>query len=204
MPRSQDSKPNTLSYALLGLLARGERTGYDLAQGLKYPIGFFWNAQHSQIYPQLAKLEASGLIEHTRVEQSDRPDKKVYNLTSAGRESLRAWLEAPMDVPKHRDELVLKAYSVWLTDPAAAANMMREHARAHAEQLAEFERRLELLKHKVGGEMDRLDSPRFGTHAVLMRGIGFEREYLRWCQWMVERLSAPPETVGQPESQAHS
>lgn len=191
MTSTPDPRPNTLGYTLLGLLARGDRSGYDLAQGLKDPVGFFWHAQHSQIYPQLARLEAAGLIEHTRVEQSDRPDKKVYRLTETGEAHLQAWLGAPVEVPKHRDELVLKAYSIWLADPSAAAQMMRAHAQVHAERLAEFERRLGWLERHTAGQMDRLDSPWFGVHAVLKRGIGFEREYLEWCRWMTERLSTP-------------
>ncbi len=186
------SEPNTLGYALLGLLARGEQSGYDLAQGLKDPVGFFWHAQHSQIYPQLTRLEASGWVEHTRVEQTERPDKKVYRLTAPGREVLGVWLEGPLEVPKHRDELVLRAYSVWLADPAAAVRLVREHAHAHAERLAEFERRLGWLEQNTAGQMDRLDSPWFGVHAVLKRGIGFEREYLTWCEWLAERLGAAP------------
>lgn len=178
------SKPSTLGYALLGLLARGGRSGYDLAQGLKDPVGFFWHAQHSQIYPELARLEAAGLVSPTLVEQSGRPDKKIYRQTPAGRKALRAWLEAPVDVPRPRDELVLKAYSIWLADPEAAADTMREHARAHAAHLAEFERRLECIERDAGDEIWRPDSRWFGVHAVLRRGIGFEREYVEWCEWM--------------------
>lgn len=189
MDKVPDPKPNTLGYALLGLLARRDRSGYDLTQGLKDPVGFFWHAQHSQVYPQLARLEAAGLVCHTLVEQTERPDKKVYSLTALGKEHLKVWLESPIEVPKLRDELVLRAYSVWLTDPLAAAQMMAEHAQAHAERLAEFERRLEQLNDNSEGQLDRLDSPWFGIHAVLIRGIGFEREYLEWCKWMTERLT---------------
>ena len=182
---TEDPKPSTLAYALLGLLARGEKSGYDLAQGLKDPVAFFWYAQHSQIYPELARLEASGLVKHTLIEQSERPDKKVYRLTAPGKRALKAWLEAPTDVPKKRDELVLKAYSIWLSDPKAATQLMREHTQAHAQRLADFEARLEHLQAKVGPDIHQLDSPWFGVLAVLKRGIGFEREYLEWCQWML-------------------
>jgi DNA-binding PadR family transcriptional regulator len=186
------NKLNVLGYALLGLLSRGAQSGYDLAQGLKDPVSFFWHAQHSQIYPELAKLETAGLIEHTRVEQTERPDKKVYNLTSDGERAMRAWLETPTEVPKKRDELVLKAYSLWLSDPHAAAQMMREHAEKHAAHRTEFERRLEKLEQKFGKEIWQPDSPSFGIHAVLRRGIGFETEYETWCNWMAEALSAAP------------
>jgi DNA-binding PadR family transcriptional regulator len=183
-------EPSTLGYALLGLLARGAQSGYDLAQGLKDPVAFFWSASHSQIYPELARLEDLGLVQYTVVPQSDRPDKKVYALTNAGHSSLKTWLEGEQDVPKKRDELVLKAYSIWLSDPAAAARLMREHAHAHATQRAEFERRLARLEVQHGHELWQPGSPWFGVHAVLRRGIGFEREYAEWCEWVATALEA--------------
>ena len=185
-------KLNVLGYALLGLLARGPQSGYDLAQGLKDPVRFFWYAQHSQIYPELAKLETAGLIEHTRVEQIERPDKKVYHLTTHGEKALQIWLQTTTDVPKKRDELVLKAYSIWLSNPHAAAQMLREHAEIHAAHKQEFEQRLEKLEQKFGKNIWQPDSPSFGVHAVLRRGIGFETEYEAWCNWMAEALSASP------------
>lgn len=187
------SQPSVLGYALLGLLARGEKSGYELTQGLKDPVGYFWYAQHPQVYPELARLEAAQLVRHTVVEQSDRPDKKVYNLTSQGRASLTAWLESPTQVPKKRDELVLKAYSIWLSDPTAAAQMMREHARVHAAHLAEFETRLSCLTREAGAALWQPGSRWFGVHAVLRRGIGHEREYLEWCEWMAGCLNG---TIG--------
>jgi PadR family transcriptional regulator, regulatory protein AphA len=180
---------STLGYALLGLLARGTKSGYDLAAGLKEPVGFFWHAHHSQIYPELARLESTGLVTHVTVEQSDRPDKKVYSLTAEGRETLKNWLEAPTEVPKKRDELVLKAYSIWISDPAAAAELMRDHGRAHAAHRASFEDKLMRLEEKAGASMWQPDSPWFGIHAALRRGIGYEREYEIWCEWVAEALS---------------
>jgi DNA-binding PadR family transcriptional regulator len=187
MAKVENTKITTLGYALLGLLARSEQTGYDLSQGLKDPVSFFWHAQHSQIYPELAKLESWGLVKYKRIEQTERPDKKVYTLTATGKKRLEAWLTDPLEVPKVRDELVLKAYSLWLTDSNAAVQMMRNHAEAHAERLVEYERRLEQVKRKTGKQAG-LKSPWFGVQAVLMRGIGYEREYMAWCEWMIERL----------------
>ncbi|GHF45416.1 PadR family transcriptional regulator [Deinococcus metalli] len=177
-----------LGYALLGLLARGDRSGYDLTQGLKDPVGYFWHAQHSQVYPELARLEGAGLVTHSVVEQAERPDKKVYRQTDAGRAALRAWLTADTEVPRKRDELVLKAYSMWQTEPARAADMLRAHARAHAAHLAEFERRLAEVTLRAGTELHDPRSPWFGIQAVLRRGIGYEREYRDWCEWLAGAL----------------
>ncbi|MCL6648312.1 MAG: PadR family transcriptional regulator [Chloroflexi bacterium] len=88
-----------------------------LAQRLRVPLGFFWQDRHSQIYPELARREARGFVASRRVPQQGRPDKKVYTLTAAGLAALKEWVTAPVEVPAVRDELVLKAYSLWLADP---------------------------------------------------------------------------------------
>jgi DNA-binding PadR family transcriptional regulator len=182
--RARTPLTSTLGFALLGLLARGERSGYDLTQGLKDPVGYFWFAGHSQIYPELSRLEAAGQVAHTVVEQSDRPDKKVYRLTEHGTEALGAWLAAETEVPRKRDELVLKAYSIWLSNPTAAAQMMRNHAEIHAGHRREFEARLARIRQEAGAAIWQPGSKWFGVHAVLQRGIGYEREYYDWCEWM--------------------
>ncbi len=82
----------TLSYALLGLLARQPLSGYDLAQYMKKRVAPMWSALPSQIYPELARLEKQGMVTYRVVEQQDhRPDKKVYEITETGREALRRW-----------------------------------------------------------------------------------------------------------------
>jgi len=78
-----------LGYALLTLLARGPLSGYELAQRMKRPLGFFWQAQHSQIYPELADLEEQGCVFHQVIVQEDRPQKKLYTITELGRSALK-------------------------------------------------------------------------------------------------------------------
>lgn len=189
--RARAATTSTLGFALLSLLARGGRSGYDLTQDLKNPVGYFWFAQHSQVYPELARLEAAKLVAHTLIEQSDRPDKKVYQLTQAGQSILSAWLNADTEPLRKRDELVLKAYSIWLADPVAAAQMLHKHARMHAAHLAEFQSRLADLEQEAGADLWRPASRWFGVHAVLRRGIGYEREYQEWCEWLAQCLEQP-------------
>jgi hypothetical protein len=61
---------------------------------------------------------------------------------------------------------------------------MQDHADAHAERLKDFETRLEKVNQKSG--VNDLNSPWFGVLVALKRGIGFEREYLEWCNWMLD------------------
>ena len=72
----------TLSYALLGLLARKELSGYDLSQQMKRRMSQMWSALPSQIYPELARLEAQELVKHHVVEQQDyRPARYCFRST---------------------------------------------------------------------------------------------------------------------------
>ena len=177
-----------LGYALLGLLAREPRSGYDLARWMKVPIGFFWQARHSQIYPELAGLEARGLVVHHRVEQQDRPDKKVYEITTAGRDELGRWVTAPPAPRPVRNQLLLKAYCLWLADRPAVIALFRDQERRQFERLADYERRQVWMEREWGDDLRRVSSPHFATYATLRAGIGYATEAAAWCRWVAEQL----------------
>jgi PadR family transcriptional regulator AphA len=183
----------TLGYALLGLLARKPRSGYDLAQLMRNPIGYFWHAQHSQIYPELARLEAAGMVTHEVVEQYDRPDKKIYAIAEAGRAALREWVTEPAHVRPDRDELMLKTFSIWLADRERAIAFYRASEEYHASRLAVYESYLREFEREDDIRARRVDSPRFMQYATLRRGIDYERSYAEWCRWMVETLGQAPD-----------
>lgn len=186
---------STLGYALLGLLAREPLTGYELSRTMKAPVGFFWHARHSQIYPELSRLETQGLVAHQVVEQRERPDKKVYTISEAGRTALRQWVSEPTPEPPVRSELVLKVYSLWLADPEHSAVMFREQQQSHEEQLAQYEQFRLQMERDGGAQLRRVDSSLFATYATLRRGIGYERESADWCRWVAEQLEGGTDTA---------
>lgn len=186
----------TLGYAILGLLSREALSGYDLTSRMKARVGFFWEARHSQIYPELARLEERGLVTHHVVEQRDRPDKKVYEITDAGLDTLKEWVTEPPKPRAARDELVLKAYSVWLAEPERAVALFRDEERRHEEQLLEYERIRAWMEKEWGKDVLRTDSPRFASYAALQRGILYERGTAEWCRWVADRLEKGKGSVG--------
>ena len=185
-----------LRYAILGLLSREELSGYDLAGRMRARVGHFWEARHSQIYPELARLEEGGLVSHRVVEQRERPDKKVYNITPAGLEALKSWVTAPPAPRAARDELVLKAYSLWLVEPEEARALFLAQERRHEEKLVEYEEIRTWMEREWRGDILRTDSPGFASYAALRRGILYEREYAEWCRWVAERLAEGRRTEG--------
>ena len=178
----------TLGYAILGLLSREALSGYDLTGRMKERVGYFWSARHSQIYPELARLEDGGFVTHSVVEQRERPDKKVYEITAAGLAALKEWVVRPPETKPSRDELVLKAYSVWLADPEKAATLFRGEESRHEEQLAHYEELRAWMEDEWGEEIHRPESPRFATYATLRRGIIYERGSAEWCRWLAESI----------------
>lgn len=90
---------SALGHALLCALHRGPLTGYDLVRRMRRPIGYYWTAQQSQIYPELTRLTAAGLIEHEADAGPGPRQRKTHRLTAAGRDELATWLVRPAGSP---------------------------------------------------------------------------------------------------------
>jgi DNA-binding PadR family transcriptional regulator len=96
----------TVSYALLGLLQRASRHGYDLKQSYDRRFGAAKPIQFGQIYRTLARLERDGLVELVGVESGAGPDRKRYSITAEGVTDLDAWLADPEE-PRPQLQTVL-------------------------------------------------------------------------------------------------
>src|SRR5260370_33754063 len=86
-----------LKYALLGLLAKEPRHGYDLKQTFERLLGGTWALNIGQVYTTLGRLERDGLVRAEVVPQSQAPDRKVFAVTAAGHEALRSGLDGPVE-----------------------------------------------------------------------------------------------------------
>jgi DNA-binding PadR family transcriptional regulator len=104
----------SLRHAILGLLARRPSTGYELTRTFDQSLRTSWHASHSQIYPELAKLEAAELV--VIVEHGARRSK-TYGITTAGRAELRRWLVESEPDRSQRNESSLRLFLTPLLDP---------------------------------------------------------------------------------------
>jgi DNA-binding PadR family transcriptional regulator len=96
--------------AILGLLDQRPRHGYELHQAFEALVGGKqnWDVKPAQIYMTLTRLEEAGLVAEHALEQDGGPEKRVYQLTPAGRASLAEWFESPVQSQPQRDEFFLK------------------------------------------------------------------------------------------------
>lgn len=89
----------------------------DISKAFGDGLGSFWSAKHSQIYPELKRLTEEGLIRYRTVIQGEKLEKKLYEITDAGREDFLQWLiqDPPLD-PTPKDVFKLRSYfSQWLS-----------------------------------------------------------------------------------------
>src|SRR5258708_13641593 len=94
---------------LLALLAKEPAHGYELKLALEQTFGQAYPSPNiGQIYVTLKRLEQDGLVRSQDVAQDSRPNKKVYELTPAGRELLAVWVTEPIEGPRVRDEFFMK------------------------------------------------------------------------------------------------
>lgn len=176
---------NSLSYALLSILARKSCSGYELQQ----MMDAFWQAKHSQIYPLLAKLETKKLVISQLIEQSGRPDKKIYTITALGKSVLQEWiLNQPQAAPIHRDEFLIKVYAIWSVDKDTAKRLFEERMNLYSEKLAEREQVIKSMEQEWGEEIKRMSSKQFGRYLIYRRRAWLDREELAWCKWALDML----------------
>ncbi len=83
-------------------------SGYDLVKITRFRFRFFWSESYGQVYPELRRLAAAGLV--SEGDEAGARGKRTWTVTAKGRAALRAWLEAPECSDQARLESVLKAY----------------------------------------------------------------------------------------------
>ncbi|MBM7839230.1 PadR family transcriptional regulator AphA [Alkalihalobacillus xiaoxiensis] len=100
----------SLRHGLLGLLSDWEASGYDIKQEFDGFVSVFWHSNLSQIYPELTKLEQDGFIKSRLIEQTGKPDKKLYTITNDGKSELVKWLSKPSTLPKRKDAFLMQSF----------------------------------------------------------------------------------------------
>ncbi len=87
--------------AILSLIAEQPRHGYEIERVIEERGMREWTeVGFSSIYYLLKKLEREGLVKGQLEEAERGPARKVYHLTPAGREALRAGVLDALSVPR--------------------------------------------------------------------------------------------------------
>src|ERR1700746_86465 len=166
---------------ILGMIAFGKRTGYDIKTFVDRTTRYFWAASYGQIYPELKRLEEQGLI-RGRPEPSGGRARTVYELTEAGTATLEHWLGAETE-PSYelRDEGMLKLF---FSDslPARRLEIVRAIRPREERDLAHLR---SIEPHASKGPT--------GSYLTLQMGIEFTESVIEWCEETERRLASETE-----------
>ncbi len=153
---------STTSYLLLGMVALGPMSGYDIKQMADASTRHFWQISYGQIYPELKALEKAGMVHAAEAARGSR-QRTLHQLTDTGTEALADWVSDPTVSPVElRDEMLLKLFfsdTVAKPERIALARTMSQRHRDAASGLGAQEpphldapcpMRLEVLRFGVG------------------------------------------------------
>jgi DNA-binding PadR family transcriptional regulator len=157
---------------VLAMLAKEPSYGYELRARLRQALGPLGEAMNpGQVYVTLTRLEKAGLVTVESAEGlADRPDRKVYGLTSSGQQRVAEWL-AEVSWPKpDLAEFHLKlvaAAAAGLADPISIVDSQRR----------------ELLRRLRDAQRAALAEPEGSDAALLLEGIVLRLQAdLRWLE----------------------
>jgi PadR family transcriptional regulator, regulatory protein AphA len=170
----------SLRYALIGLLAWRPSSGYELTKRFALSMGHVWPVSHSQIYPELARLAADGLIEQT--EEGPR-GRKTYAATPSGVAALREWMQSTEPDYGRRSEADLREFFLWVIPPADALAYLERSANVYRTRLADLESIARLVDWTS-------DTPNRATRLTVEKGLRKYRMLIDWANWATEEIKA--------------
>ena len=175
-----------LGDAILACLTERPMTGYELAKTFDSSIGFFWKADHQQIYRELSKLRDRGYIQGREVVQSGKPNKLVYTLTPEGRTALRHWAARPSTPASTKDDLLVRLHALDSIDLEPLRTDLMARLEHHRDRHANYER---IMKKRFpeGKAEGRLD---IGNLLLLRLGARHEQMVADFCEEALAALEA--------------
>lgn len=147
----------SLRHALLALLTADPMTGYELVKYFDGSTANVWSAPHSQIYPELRRMEADGLIDVREIPRGERATKREYVINDNGVAEFKEWLNEPAVYQTERDVHRLRASHLELSTYDSARRQLTAHLHHYSKMLTEArqfvadieDRRVPLLRKRL-------------------------------------------------------
>jgi DNA-binding PadR family transcriptional regulator len=179
----------SLHYALIGLLATEPMSGYDLTRRFSETLANVWPAQHSQIYPELARLVGEGMIEQTGEGPRGR---KTYRATPAGVEALTEWMRFTKPDYDVRCEAGLRGFFLWTLTPEEAVAHLQKDVEVYRGHLTELEDKARTVEWTASG------GARSARLTVEM-GLRYYRMLIEWAEWASAEIAGGALDVDGPQ-----
>jgi DNA-binding PadR family transcriptional regulator len=134
----------------LGALCLGDKSGYDIKKLFEAAFRHFHSATYGSIYPALSQLEQQGLIIGRTEPGARYPERKIYHLTSEGRQALEKELLAQSPTEQLRSEYMVLMFFSHLLPTERLAEILEEVRERYAATLRYLESILDLPEHTPG------------------------------------------------------
>jgi DNA-binding PadR family transcriptional regulator len=176
----------SLEHAILGFLNYRPFSGYDLKKIFDTSVRHFWPADQSQIYRTLNRLAEKGYAEMEVVEQEDRPDRKEYSITPAGREELHRWLVTPLPLGDPRSAPMIQVFFAGQLSNEEIVQMYRRVADTMRMGLEQYDQ----IPQDMEGYSDYVHSRRefFFWMQTLEIGKMTARTNLEWIENVIRQI----------------
>ena len=128
---STDAPLSNSGAAVLGMVALGAQSGYDVRRAAERSLRFFWALGPPQIYSELRRLEDAGLLDGTDDARGRRP-RRVFTVTDDGHAALHTWLTTgePASMELRDGELLRLFFADALAPGEALARVAIVHERS--------------------------------------------------------------------------
>lgn len=178
----------SLDHAILGFLNYHPYTGYDLKKIFDTSIWYFWPADQSQIYRTLARLTKQGYAEMEKIPQEDRPDRKVYHITEAGRIELLKWLAGPPPSGEARSAPLIQVFFAGQLSDKEILAKFEGFAIIMRAMLAQYNQ----IPAQIEPYQQEIASPRehFFWLLTLDNGIRSTQAVLEWAESVIEQIKS--------------
>lgn len=177
MPRTL----NNTAIVVLGMVAAGQRNGYEIQHTVERSTRYFWTASPGGIYPELRRLEEAGLL-RSADDPRGAARRLSYELTDEGAAALREWLADEEAVFEMRHEDLLRLFFASELPPEEQVRILERIAEGHERKAHDLE--------SVTAPWIPDDAPE-GKRVVLDYGIAMHRGAAAWCRQAADRLRGP-------------
>lgn len=173
-------QPTAVTWAVLGLVGTGPKSGYDLKRAVDRTIRHFWAASYGQIYPELRRLEEAGWIDGTSADRGGRA-RSVYAITASGRAALADWLHGHETRIELRDESLLRLFFADALPAEEGLGLLAARREGYCGMLA-YLRSLD--------DGSGVEDPPF-LDLVYRWGLDYCEWGIEWCDRQERRLRTP-------------
>ncbi len=177
-------------HSILGLLTQQPMSGYDIKRVLKSLGWLLGNASFGSLYPALHTLLKDGLVIVEVDSRQNKPSRKIYSITKAGRQTLEEWINQPIGPHTSIKAFVLRLI---LADNLSQTGLIAQL----------YQRRAQVATHRTALEqmVRALDGGTSSSQRLALGyGLSMATAELAWLDSTLNRLSQQPLSMEVVES----